>query len=71
VLTISFTYFFGTENVVTQSLMTGVLAALIFSALLVIVAIDRPFTGAVVVPTESIQTVLQEFEAALNGAIKP
>lgn len=63
VLTIAFTFFFGTQNVLTQSLMTGVLAALIFSAILVVIAIDRPFTGAVVVPQESIQTVLQEFQA--------
>ena len=62
-LTIAFTFFFGTQNVLTQSLMTGVLAALIFSAILVVIAIDRPFTGAVVVPQESIRTVLQEFQA--------
>ena len=60
VLTISFTFFFGTQNVITQSLMTGVLAALIFSAILVIIAIDRPFTGAVVVPQESIRSVLED-----------
>ena len=72
VLTISFTFFFGTQNVITQCLMTGVLAALIFAAILVILAIDRPFTGAVVVPTESIRTVLQEFEAAAGEAeLKP
>jgi len=59
-LTISFTYFFGTQNAFTQSLMTAVLAALIFSALLVIIAIDRPFTGAVVVPTETIRSVLED-----------
>jgi Na+/proline symporter len=63
ILTISFTFFFGTQNVITQSLMTGVLAALILSAILVIIAIDRPFTGAVVVSQESIRTLLQEFEA--------
>lgn len=38
VLTMSFTFFFGTQNVVTQSAMTGVLAALIFSAILVVIA---------------------------------
>lgn len=62
-LTIAFTFFFGTQNVLAQSLMTGVLAALIFSAILVVIAIDRPFTGAVEVPQESIRTVLQEFQA--------
>lgn len=61
VLTIAFTLFFGTENVITQSLMTGVLAALIFSALLVIIAIDRPFSGAVVVSRESVRAVLEDF----------
>jgi hypothetical protein len=63
VLTISFTFFFGTQNVLTQSLMTGVLAALIFSAILVIIAIDRPYTGAVVVSRESIRAVLEDFRA--------
>jgi Na+/proline symporter len=64
VLTIAFTLFFGTENVVTQSLMTGVLAALIFSALLVVIAIDRPFSGAVVVSQESVRAVLEDFRKA-------
>ena len=68
VLTISFTFFFGTENVAAQSLMTGILAALIFSAILVIIAIDRPFTGAVVVTREPIQQVLEDFR---DGARSP
>jgi hypothetical protein len=59
VLTIAFTFFFGTQNLLTQSLMTGALAALVFSAILVIIAIDRPFTGAVVVSQEPIHTVLE------------
>ena len=63
-LTLAFTCFFGTPNVVTQSLMTGVLAALIFSAILVIIAIDRPFTGAVVVSQESIRAVLEDVESS-------
>jgi len=68
VLTISFTFFFGTENVGAQSLMTGILAALIFSAILVIIAIDRPFTGAVIVTREPIQQVLEDFR---DGARSP
>ena len=63
-LTLAFTFFFGTPNVVTQSLMTGVLAALIFSAILVIIAIDRPFTGAVTVSQESIRAVLADAQSA-------
>jgi hypothetical protein len=34
--------FFGAENLRAQALMTGALAALIFSGLLIIVPIDRP-----------------------------
>lgn len=64
VLTITFTFFFGTENVMTQSQMTGILAGLIFSAILVIIAIDRPFTGAVVVSKDPIETVLEDFQNA-------
>ncbi|HEV3181894.1 MAG TPA: DUF4239 domain-containing protein [Steroidobacteraceae bacterium] len=60
-LTIAFTFFFGTSNVIVQSLMTGVLAAIIFSAILVVIAIDRPYTGAVTVSKESIRAVLEDF----------
>ena len=59
-LTIGYAFFFGTPNVSAQSVMTGVLAALIFSGIVVVIALDRPFTGAVEVSTESIRTVLEE-----------
>jgi len=61
VLTISFTFFFGTQNVVVQTLMTGMLSLLIFAGLFVIVAIDRPFPGSVKVQPEALHTVLEEF----------
>jgi Na+/proline symporter len=60
VLTILFTCFFGSRYVVMQSLMTGVLAAIIFSAILVVVAIDQPFTGAIVVDQQPLHAVLEE-----------
>jgi Na+/proline symporter len=63
-LTISFTFFFGAHSVIAQSLMTGVLAAIIFSSILVIIAIDRPYTGAVMVSQESIRGVLEDFRTA-------
>ena len=59
-LTIGFTFFFGTENLRAQSLMTGVLALLIFSGLLVIVAIDRPFTGSVKVQPDGLVEVIED-----------
>ena len=63
-LTIGYTFFFGTQNVLAQSVMTGVLAALIFSGIVVVAALDRPFTGAVSVSQESLRTVLEETQTA-------
>jgi len=59
-LTISFTFFFGTENLVAQSCMTGILAAIILSAVVVVIALDRPYTGAIVVSREPIRTVIED-----------
>jgi len=64
ILTIGFTLFFGTENLRAQVLMTGILAFLIFSGLLVITAIDRPLAGAVTVRTEALTAVLEDFGSA-------
>ena len=64
VLTIGFTLFFGTENLHAQTLMTGVLSVLIFSGLLVIIAIDHPFVGSVKVRSEALVVVLEDFSMA-------
>jgi hypothetical protein len=60
-LTVGFTFFFGTENLRAQTLMTGLLSALIFSGLLIIVVIDRPFAGVVKVQPDALAKVLAEF----------
>ena len=60
-VTIGFTFFFGTENLRAQALMTGALALLIFFGLLIIIAIDHPFTGTVSVEPEPLLTVLEDF----------
>jgi len=62
-LTVGFTFFFGTENLRAQTLMTGLLSTLIFSGLLIIVVIDRPFAGVVKVRPEALAKVLAEFSA--------
>lgn len=59
--TIGFTFFFGTHNVGAQMLMTGLLAIVVFMGLLVIVAVNHPFTGPVSVSFEPLQEVLEEF----------
>src|SRR6202035_3911865 len=47
VLTVGFTFFFGTENLAAQVMMTGILSVIVFLGLLVIVSIGHPFTGPV------------------------
>jgi high-affinity Fe2+/Pb2+ permease len=61
VITIGFTFFFGTENLRAQMLMTGALSVLIFTGLFTIVIIDHPFAGAVKVSPEALVTVLEDF----------
>jgi hypothetical protein len=64
VVTIGFTFFFGSENLHAQALMTGALALLICSGLLVIAVIDHPFTGTVKVQPEALGAVLEDFAGA-------
>ena len=60
-LTIGFTFFFGTVNLRAQVLMTGALSLLIFSGLLIIIAIDHPFAGSVKVRPEPLVAVSEDF----------
>lgn len=61
-VTIGFTFFFGSENLRAQSMMTGALTILIFSALLIIIAIDYPFAGDVKVEPHALSAVLEDFK---------
>ena len=61
ILTVGFTFFFGTENLRAQCLMTGVLSIMIFAGLLIIIAIDHPFAGTVKVGPEALTQVLKDF----------
>jgi len=63
VVTIVFTFFFGTHNLHAQIAMTGLLAFLIFAELLIVIAIDRPFTGSVKVEPTALIGVLTDFQA--------
>jgi hypothetical protein len=63
-ITIGFTLLFATQNLRHQVVMTGGLALLIFSILLVIIAIDHPFAGSVRVDSSPLATVLAELGGA-------
>ena len=60
ILTIGFTLFFGAPNLHAQALMTGILAMLICAGVLVIVAIEYPFSGSEHVSPEAISRVVNE-----------
>jgi uncharacterized membrane protein YdcZ (DUF606 family) len=66
-ITIGFTFFFGTESLPTQVSMTALLAILIFSELLIIVSIDRPFSGGVRVGPNALAAVLADLESRSDG----
>jgi Protein of unknown function (DUF4239) len=61
-LTIGFTLFFGSQNLVAQVSMTGVLSILVTMGLVVIVSIDHPFTGPVHIQPDPLEHVLANFE---------
>lgn len=62
VVTIVFTFFFGTQNLAAQTVMTVLLSLLIFSELLIIIAVDYPFTGPIKVEPTALGRVLAEFD---------
>ena len=60
-ITIAFTWFFGTKNLRAQVLMTGGLSLIVCSGLLIILAVDHPFGGAVRVHPDVLVKVLEDF----------
>jgi hypothetical protein len=70
-ITIGFTFFLGTESLGAQVLMTALLALLIFSELLIIVAIDRPFSGAVKLGPNALAAVLADVEIKSSDSGSP
>jgi hypothetical protein len=68
ILTIVFTFFFGTRSLRAQTIMTALLSVLIFSELLIIVAIDRPFSGTVKVQPHALADVLADFKSTAGAA---
>jgi Protein of unknown function (DUF4239) len=63
-LTVGFTLFFGSENLLAQVSMTGVLSVLVTMGLVVIISIDHPFTGPVYIHPDALALVLSDYETA-------
>jgi Na+/melibiose symporter-like transporter len=60
-ITIAYTFFFGSRNLGAQTLMTGMLSIIIFSGLLTAILIDQPFAGVVKVTPHALTQVLEDF----------
>jgi hypothetical protein len=60
-LTVAFAFFFGTQNLRAQTLMTGFLSFLTFTSVFAIVEINYPFTGPSYVGNETLSKVLEDF----------
>ena len=60
-ITVAYTFFFGSQNLAAQALMTGMLTMIIFSGLLTAIAIDKPFAGVVKVTPHALNRVLEDF----------
>ena len=60
-LTIGFALFFGSENLLAQISMTGVLSVLVTMGLVVIISIDHPFTGPVYIHPDALALVLADY----------
>jgi len=58
ILNVSFTLFFGTRHIWVQMVMSGMLTAVIFLALLAIITMDHPFFGDLRVSLDPIEYVL-------------
>jgi hypothetical protein len=71
IVTIVFTFFFGTRNLRAQTMMTVLLSLLVFSELLIIIAVDYPFTGPIKVEPTALTRVLADFDqAAATRSVK-
>lgn len=61
VITISFSFLFGVKNVIAQSVMTTLLAALIGLGLFLITILSGPFSGGLKVQPEAFTAVLENW----------
>jgi hypothetical protein len=66
VITLGYPAFFGTMNVMAQTLMTATLAALVALILLPAILLDFPFTGEVVLSSTAFDEALQQMPPHLK-----
>jgi hypothetical protein len=71
IVTIGFTFFFGTPSLGAQTVMTALLSVLVFAELLAIVAIDRPFSGIVRVGPHALNNLVSLYATGAGPGGQP
>ena len=69
VITLGYPAFFGTMNVMAQTLMTATLAALVALILVPAILLDFPFTGEVALSSAPFDEALQQMPPHMNEAV--
>ena len=62
IITVAFTFFFGSENLGAQLIMTTLLAVLIVLILFTILIMDFPFSGDLIIPPDAFKLVLMHLK---------
>ena len=70
-ITLGYPAFFGSSNLVAQTLMTATLAALVALTLVPILVLDFPFTGRVALTSSAFDEALQQLPPHLRGHPPP
>ena len=70
-ITLGYPAFFGSSNLIAQTLMTAGLAALVALALIPALLLDYPFTGDVTISSAPFDHALQQMPPHLNGHPPP
>ena len=70
-ITLGYPAFFGSSNLVAQTLMTATLAALVALTLVPILVLDFPFTGRVALTSSAFDEALQQLAPHLRGHPPP
>ena len=65
-ITVGFTYLFGTKNAAAQLIIVGSLAGLIGFVLFLILSLDYPFTGDLAIEPEAMRDVIEYWSPRLN-----
>jgi hypothetical protein len=63
IITVAFTFFFGSENLGAQLIMTTLLAVLIVLILFTILIMDFPFSGDLFISPDAFKQVLQNLKS--------